>query len=139
MPDLDAAALRARVAGAALEAQARSAEDLLSRSVDLAPLEEGTLRGSGHVYYEVNGRDIGSYAAAHAAVTAAARAGTLRSFAAVVAYSTPYAARQHEELEWQHPLAGQAKFLEEPFKQRVGTYDAVIAARVRQEVGRADV
>lgn len=138
-PEDIAADLRVRIAGAALEAQARSAEDLLSRSTALAPLEEGTLRGSGHVYYEVNGTSHGDYPAARQAVETAARAGVLRSFAAVVAFNTPYAARQHEEVGWNHPIAGQAKYLEEPFKQRVSTYDTVIAARVRQEVGDAHV
>lgn len=33
-----------------------------------------------------------------------------------VTFSTPYAARQHEELTYRHPKGGKAKYLEDPLK-----------------------
>jgi hypothetical protein len=30
---------------------------------------------------------------------------------AIISFSTPYAARQHEELTWEHPGGGKARYL----------------------------
>src|SRR3954451_11629107 len=85
-------------------------EDLLGRAVDLAPVEEGTLRGSAELALLVNGTRYAGPAAATAAraqVAALARAGTLKSIDAEVAFTTVYAAAQHEGLTFRHPLGGQ--------------------------------
>lgn len=44
-----------------------------------------------------------------------------------VSYSLPYALRQHEELGYQHPHGGEAKFLERPFEERKDRYIKRIA------------
>lgn len=41
---------------------------------------------------------------------------------ATVGYSLPYALRQHEELNYNHPKGGKAKFLEEPFLEKEQDY-----------------
>jgi hypothetical protein len=74
--------LRVRRALDTLEAVARVGEDLLGRAVDLAPVEEGTLRGSAELALLVNGTRYAGPAAATAAraqVAALARAGTLKT------------------------------------------------------------
>jgi hypothetical protein len=69
-------------------------DDVLGEAQRIAPLDEGTLRGSASRETTRHGQHV-----------------------EVVGYfSTPYAARQHEELGWQHPKGGQAKYLEAPFK-----------------------
>ena len=46
-----------------------------------------------------------------------------------VSYDTPYAARQHEETEWQHLNGRKAKYLEDPMVQdRAGILRAIAAA-----------
>lgn len=88
------------------EALNHAAELLRGDSVPLAPLDRGPLRGS-------------------AQVTPATEA----SFTAYVSYDTPYAARQHEELDWHHD-EGQAKYLEQPLVENEAKYQAAIASRL---------
>jgi hypothetical protein len=66
-------------------------ESLLAEAQQEAPVETGTLRRSGTV--------------------------TESGDTVCVSFNTPYAVRQHEELEWRHPLGGKAKYLEDPFKR----------------------
>lgn len=82
---------------------------VLGKASQLAPIAEGTLR------------------AAHDRKT------TVHADGADVegSFSTPYAARQHEELGWRHPKGGQAKYLETPFNEASGRFEGVIAVAVR--------
>jgi hypothetical protein len=82
------------------------ADGVLGEAQRLAPIEEGTLRASGD--RETTDRAGG--------------------FEIVISFSTVYAARQHEELDWTHPKGGQAKYLEEPFKRRLPRLEPTIAA-----------
>lgn len=129
-PEDAARGARARAALGALDGLARCAEDLAGRASRLAPIEEGTLRGSFAVTLIINGTRFegpGSRHAADAAVRAAALAGGKVRFEAEVSANTIYAARQHEELDWQHPLGGQAKYLEGPFLEQAPRYTRLIA------------
>lgn len=103
----DAAQARKKAAIAALTV---IGEDLLGRAQREAPVEEGTLRGSGQV--EV----VEDHEGAHVEVT----------------FSTVYAARQHEEVTWKHPKGGKAKYLEDPLKEMSASYVAALAAAVRK-------
>lgn len=47
----------------------------------------------------------------------------------------PYAHRQHEELEWRHPVHGKAKYLEDPINEASQGFMERIAARVRAILG----
>ena len=96
--------MKSRAAGA-LE---RIGEDLLGAGAREAPIEEGTLRGSGNVELVV----------------------TPDGVAVTISFNTVYAARQHEETAWNHPKGGKAKFLEDPLKERATTYEHVLAAAV---------
>lgn len=62
------------------------AQHLRKEAVELTPVDTSTLRNSAKVTTDGN--------------------------QAAVSYNTPYAARQHEEVGWNHPEGGQAKFLE---------------------------
>jgi hypothetical protein len=99
-----------RQRAAALAALHIAANDLAGRAQRDAPIEEGTLRASADVEVEE----------------------TLDGADAIVSFSTPYAERQHEELGFEHPHGGQAKYLEAPFKEMVPRYEAVIAAAVKR-------
>jgi hypothetical protein len=102
-----------------------SAEDLLGRAQRLAPLEEGTLRGSGHLEPEVGVNRTATGLECH------------------VIFDTPYAAAQHEASgppSWEHaerplhyttPGTGPG-YLSQPLKDMGPRYVAAIAANVRR-------
>lgn len=92
--------LNAILRAAARRTAQRAGEDLLGKAQRLAPVREGTLRGSGEL-------DVHE---------------TAGGAEAVVSFNTVYAARQHEETEWEHPKGGQAKYLEQPLRESAGSY-----------------
>jgi hypothetical protein len=83
--------------------------DLLGKSVKLAPVKEGDLRGSGKADFSEDG------------------------MTGVVSFGTVYARRQHEELTWKHPQGGQAKYLQQPFEENMEKYVQRLADDVRGE------
>lgn len=130
--------LRVAMARGSMEALKVIGSDVHIKSMDRAPIREGPLRASGEVTYIIDDARFegdGAYPAALAAATAAARAGTLRKLDVEVSYNAVYAARQHEELDWHHPLGGQAKYLESVILEDAARYPAVIAASQRRAVG----
>lgn len=82
------------------------AELLRGYSQPLAPIDTGILRATGQV--------------------TPATAGNLEAH---VSYDTPYAARQHEELDWRHD-DGQAKYLEQPLEEHRSDLTQAIASRL---------
>ncbi len=82
------------------------AELLRGDSVPLAPMDRGDLRASAQVTPATHGNET-----------------------AYVSYDTPYAVRQHEELDYRHE-DGQAKYLEQPLEQNAGKYLKAIASRL---------
>jgi hypothetical protein len=102
---------------AGLKALRTGAEAILTEAIDEAPIDTGTLRRSGTV-------TVGSKADG-GQVYAAAESGTEmkdaypdkigQEKAVYISFNTPYARRQHEELDYEHPRGGKAKYLETPF------------------------
>lgn len=70
--------------------------DLQGRSVQEAPVDTGDLRANCEVKEE-----------------------TLK---VTVGYDLPYAMKQHEELDYNHPKGGKAKYLEDPFNESADNY-----------------
>ncbi|WP_327671824.1 MULTISPECIES: hypothetical protein [unclassified Streptomyces] len=85
-----------------------AAEHVLTQSQAVVPLDESPLQQSG-----TTSVDDGSLTAA-------------------VSYDTPYAVRQHEELDYQHAPGRQAKYLEQPLNAARGEVAALIAAQIRR-------
>jgi hypothetical protein len=104
---------------AALKALRTGAEGILTEAIDETPVETGTLRRSGTV--TVGGLPDWEQ------VYEAAKSGTEmkdafpdkigKEKAVYISFNTPYAQRQHEELGYNHPLGGKAKYLEDPFNR----------------------
>jgi len=102
---------------AGLKALRTGAEAILTEAIDQAPIDTGTLRRSGTV--TVGGLPDG------AQVFEAAEAGNEmkdafpdpvgKEKAVYISFNTPYARRQHEELGYEHPRGGKAKYLEDTF------------------------
>ncbi|MGB3944525.1 MAG: hypothetical protein WBK88_07025 [Methanothrix sp.] len=85
------AALSGLAEKAGLAAIHKEAEMILTATIPRTPIDEGPLRGSGHVTDVKGGSQIG--------------------------FSTPYAVRQHEDTSLHHD-EGEAKFLEKTFDER---------------------
>lgn len=106
----EAAELKRRMRAAAEAAVRAVGEDLLGEAQRRAPVEEGTLRGSG----ELEVKHVGNMIVAE------------------VSFNTVYAARQHEELSWSHPRGGQAKYLESVLLERGPRYATIIGAAMQR-------
>lgn len=52
-----------------------------------------------------------------------------------VSYNTPYAVKQHEELSYNHPKGGKAKYLEDPYHREKNTIRKLIATTIRRALG----
>ncbi|MDE5946337.1 MAG: hypothetical protein K2G63_03375 [Oscillospiraceae bacterium] len=89
--------------------------DLAERSALLAPVKTGDLRNNCNA--DINGVTIFENQTAISVNILP----TLKAVAEV-GYSLPYALRQHEELTFNHPKGGQAKFLEKPFNDNEQKY-----------------
>ena len=87
------------------------AEHVLEEAVRIVPLQEGTLMRSG--------------------VAHKPESGTLQ---AAVSFDGPYAARQHEEMDWQHPGGRQAKYLENPLNASKDTGMRIVQREIKQEL-----
>ncbi|MFH9430237.1 hypothetical protein ACH4JZ_18340 [Streptomyces sp. NPDC017615] len=85
-------------------------EHLLQVANTRVPIEEGTLERSGTVTVDEGDR------------------------AAVVSYDSPYAVRQHEELNYRHDAGREAKWLEKSLHQENGAITEIIAAEVRRAI-----
>jgi hypothetical protein len=88
-------------------------QQVLAPSIQLVPLDEGTLMESGHV------------------VEADVQEPTPK---VQIRYGTVYAARQHEELTWKHDPGRQAKYLETPFKAAIPLLEPYLEAIVKAVV-----
>ncbi len=88
-----------------------AAENILEMATRIVPLNEGTLERSGA-----------------ASVDEA-------KLVAAVSYDTPYAVRQHEELDYNHPNGRQSKYLETPFNEAAETTRMLIAREIAQSLG----
>ena len=81
------------------------AMDLLQKSKDLCPVDLGDLKASGFISKEGD--------------------------KTVVGYTEPYALRQHEELEFNHPNGGQAKFLQQPLEENTDKYIRHVVDKIK--------
>jgi hypothetical protein len=102
-------AIRQRQKARATGALRAAAYDILGAAQRDAPVEEGTLRASGHVEIRE----------------------TMDGATATISFATPYAARQHEETTWHHPRGGKAKYLEDQVLQRAPRIAKLMAAALR--------
>ena len=112
---------------AGIKALRTGAEAILTEAIDEAPIDTGTLRRSGTVTVGKlpDGERVFEAAEAGNEMKDAFPEKIGKEKAVYISFSTPYARRQHEELEYEHPLGGKAKYLEDPFnrnKQKVLKY-----------------
>lgn len=98
------------IAAAAERAALAGALHVLGESDQLVPIEEGTLSRSGNATAETQG-----------AVAVGA-----------ISYDGPYAAIQHERLDYRHDPGRQAKYLEQPLMAEAPTVAQIAATELRR-------
>ena len=104
---------------AGLKALRTGAEAILTEAIDETPIETGTLRRSGTVTVGAlpDGARVFEAAEAGNEMKDAFPGQEGKEKSVYVSFNTPYARRQHEELGYNHPLGGKAKYLEDPFNR----------------------
>ena len=104
---------------AGIKALRTGAEAILTESIDEAPFESGTLRRSGTVTVGAlpDGAQVFEAAEAGNEMKDAFPDPVGKEKAVYISFNTPYARRQHEELDYEHPRGGTAKYLEDPFNR----------------------
>lgn len=135
-----------RVQRAAVDGMVENTEDLLGRAMRDAPVDEGTLRGSGTAAVYANGRavarrgfqEIGTEPAESpdrflvANRRAVHEGGLGDAVVGEVGFNTPYALTQHERLDFHHPKGGKAKYLEENLTQQADRYQKNLEDHLRE-------
>lgn len=89
----------------------KAIEHWLERSNETVPFLEGTLKRSGHT--EVEATTYGALA--------------------VISYNTPYARRQHEELNYVHKGKGRAKWVERTAQEQLGAISAICQGQYQEQ------
>lgn len=125
---------------AGLDALRIGGEAILTEAIDEAPVQSGTLRRSGTVTVGALPDTVQVYDAAEAGTehkgTFPQPLGTEK--AVYVSFNTPYARRQHEEIDWEHPLGGKAKYLEGPFARNRAKVKKYAELRIRRALREAE-
>lgn len=121
-----------RVRKAVVRGMTEVTEDLLGRATRDAPVDEATLRGSGHATVYVDGKAVARSGFRGAGPTPGmARADLIGAVAGEVGFDTPYALVQHERLDYRHPKGGKAKYLEDNLKTQATRYGRHLTNSVR--------
>lgn len=94
----------------ALRGLTAAAEFVLGEAQAKAPIEEGTLERSGTVVVDEE------------------------NLRATISFDTPYAVRQHEELNYQHDAGREAKFLENAMNANAAQVGQIIRDEIRKEL-----
>lgn len=126
--------LSAEAAKAAEHALGVCAADLWGKAVDMAPVEFGDLRGSG--YAIVGNKTYGAQGADTDPKTARLPVRQAEGLNAVVGFTEPYAAYQHDHEELNHPqhigTHAVAKYLEIPYQDNRDKYIKFISDAVKK-------
>ena len=104
---------------AGLKALRTGAEAILTEAIDETPIDTGTLRRSGTVTVGAlpDGAQVYEAAESGRDMKDAFPGPEGKEKAVYISFNTPYARRQHEELGYEHPRGGKAKYLEDPFNR----------------------
>lgn len=107
--------------------------DLLSQSVNRAPVDEGPLRGSGTAHFNeqriASGADVNAEATGDEGVQGGHNTNETTG---VVAFNTEYAMAQHERTDYAHPKGGEAKYLERPLEESRAEYLKALREAVKK-------
>lgn len=104
----------------------KSGLDLKQRSKDQAPIDTGDLRGNCAVLDEDGYVPGGDPSVTQDIDGKRAELQPPKALRVRVGYALPYALAQHENLALNHPMGGNAKYLESPFEANRQKYEDFI-------------
>lgn len=107
--------------------------DLLGKAVERAPVDTGDLRGSG--YANINNTTVAKGTKDGVTLIGSALATDSDEVVGEVGFTAEYALVQHEDLSFNHPQGGQAKYLEQPFDRNTDKYIKYLEDSVDNAVG----
>jgi hypothetical protein len=105
--------------------------DLTGKAVLLAPVDTGDLRGSGQ---GIINKTVVAEGNKDGSISHKGKPPQAEVYNGMVTFTAKYAVRQHEEMEYNHPQGGQAKYLEQPFKENTDKYIKHLADSVKKAV-----
>lgn len=105
--------LLSNTGGLAKEGMADVLNDIWQRAADRAPKDTGALRGSASMWIDEENNEI----------------------VGEVQFNEPYAAAQHEHVEYQHPQGGEAKYLEKAALEKLEQIRERVAAGLSELFG----
>ena len=109
-----------------------AALDLAGKASTRAPVRTGDLRGSW--FAVTNKKNLLQALADSDPDSSRLSLPSVGKYEIAVGFSEPYAERQHETLTFRHELGGEAKFLENPFKEMSKTYVDNIGEAIKKAV-----
>ena len=108
-----------------------TAEIILTDAMKRVPRDTGVLSNSGTITTdEPNPQEI--YSKALTGNVGYAQNVSPETESIYISFNTPYAFRQHEELGYNHPNGGEAKYLEKAWNAKIKTLKANITAIAKQ-------
>ena len=124
---------------AGLKALRTGAEAILTEAIDETPIDTGTLRRSGTVTVGAlpDGAQVYEAAESGNEMKDAFPGPEGKEKAVYISFNTPYARRQHEELGYNHPRGGKAKYLEDPFNRNKKKVLKYAAKQVKKALEKA--
>ena len=105
-----------------------TAEEVLSESLILVPRDTGTLGNSGTITVDKLPDPSTAYNEAKVKALDSDTDYSPDIDTIYISYNTPYANKQHEDLQLNHPNGGEAKFLEKAWNRKGG------AKRIRKNI-----
>ena len=119
---------------AGLKALRTGGERIITEAMDNVPIKSGTLRRSATT-------TVGELPDMMQVYEAAKEGNEMKNAfpepigkekAVYVSYNTPYARRQHEEMDYVHPIGGGPKYLENAFNQLKGKIISMAERKIRK-------
>ncbi len=118
---------------ATIKALRTAGEAVLTDAIDNTPVLSGTLRRSGTVSVGSLPNPQTTYEAAKTVSQKNANPTPENATPEVyVSFNTPYARRQHEMLNFNHPLGGGPKYLENALKANEGKIQRYVGKKIEQ-------
>lgn len=112
------------------------ATDLWGKAAERAPVDTGDLRGSG--FAVVGNKTVGEMEEDTNPKSVRGDIPKVSGLNAVVGFAEPYALRQHEDMELNHPQAigvyGRAKYLEIPYEENRDRYVDDVGKAIKEAV-----
>ncbi len=125
---------------AGLKAMRTGMESILTEAIKQTPVDTGTLRRSGTVTAGALPDTVVVYEAAKSGtdMSGAFPNEEGKESAIYVSFNTPYARVMHEEIGYNHPKGGKAKYLEDAFNENIKKVKTYVDKKIKKALKDAE-